>query len=582
MIFDFTEQEQKEINLLEAKYEKLIKAAQDRIDELSEKYQYPETAALFDDIDPDNHEEWERANKEETRILDEWFQTVPEDWNKAVDDYSALIDELNNKRRNLFAICERRSFSEIGKDKLIILNHAREQINLLLEAKDPYFNTEAIQSVLSVYREVEINPGAADPNKLMRERTKERVKGALHLHYDALKKDKDLTDQLNQFIDDAINITLEGASAYLGGDTLKGTRLIKMDLNLHFEGEKVQRVARKRPSVNLPKDHSVMTNPPMVYYALQSSIDLRKPPISTTRRIKINRRTTLDGQLMFDFKNGSEIITVTYDASIQNKKSLSGMARRLFIYALIKGNNQNFKDNRAYFNIFSLMDLMGIEDNKNKRDYTRQQILAAAEELKTQKIERRAEGNYKGRKINRIGSGYIVTWSEIEQYSGECFIEFQPAYVDALLSDHYYSILPDWSVSIKNDAAFDLTYKVYTQMGIEGKNTINLNNRIVASWAGLPSKKEDVPNYKYKEKVLKPIEEIFDEIEKHSEYQVEIYQSEDYNLDNIDAFFRGYTQFIVNGEAGEYWDKRKKIKEENKRKAIASARSHKEKKEQKV
>lgn len=361
MMFDYTEQEQKEIDLLEAEYEKLIKAAEDRIEYLAVKYHYPETTVLFKDIDPrENPEEWEKARKEETSILDEWFNAAPAEWKEAVKAHTDLIFELNDKRRDLFAKCERRSFREIGSDKQAILNHAKEQVKILLDAKEAFLKDQMQQGLVWDYGSVFI-PGDPQP-KLLRDITENTTRKSLHLHYDALKRDKNLTDQLNQYIEEVFSSN----PRIIKEDPKfpEGKPLIRIDMNLHNEDKKAR--AKKQPTME--KQISILEGMKINGFALINQSQPYNQLIYRLGRKPDDINKLGDRKIRAPGKN-SLIITASGLPEVLERIPTS--AARLLDIFNAKATESGMKDNTVAIPLNEYMNLRGIKDMKEARKQVR-------------------------------------------------------------------------------------------------------------------------------------------------------------------------------------------------------------------
>jgi len=98
-----------------------------------------------------------------------------------------------------------------------------------------------------------------------------------------------------------------------------------------------------------------------------------------------------------------------------------------------------------------------------------------------------------------------------------------------------------------------------------------MNNSDMAQWCLLPTCKQAVKDWEYRKRVQDPSEEIFWEIEQASNNQISIHPSDSKNSENIDAFFTGFTEFKVGGEADQHWQRVKAIKATNKKAVIAKS-----------
>lgn len=204
ILFDFTVQEEIEIEEIEREYEARIaevaKILQSRADPI------PDTDIYFENIneraDPI---EWEAATKTENTVKEAWVSSGSAEWKKARAQQSELIEKLNNDRRHFYLKAEKRAFKEMGNTLQDIFTDGRRQTDRLIETIYQDIKNKERECISFAARNV-VSLGGGKW-KLDYEATKEQIYGALNLYFNALKSDTTLFNDLNSYIVKSLSIS---------------------------------------------------------------------------------------------------------------------------------------------------------------------------------------------------------------------------------------------------------------------------------------------------------------------------------------------------------------------------------------
>lgn len=218
MIIDFTDEELKALDSLEARYEKLLKEAEEEILRLRPDDPEPDVEAeralqesrptpppmpepievrdgtpiyRKEDIDAYHSTpeykayaaESKRINDEVGRLFDEWYNAGSQEWKTARKRYEKLEKELVEARSDLFKKAEDRQFSELGNDPTKILEDAYSQVERLIVNRYNYYDRKRSECSFSA-RDVRL---LEDGNfRLDTTETRRILLGALERHRKAL------------------------------------------------------------------------------------------------------------------------------------------------------------------------------------------------------------------------------------------------------------------------------------------------------------------------------------------------------------------------------------------------------------
>ena len=231
MIVDFTDEELKALDALEAGYEKLLKDVEEEIlrlrpddpepDEEAERRlqesrptppPMPEPIEVRDgtpvyrksDIEAyhDTPEykayaaENKRINDEVGRLFDEWYNAGSEEWKAARKKYEKLEKELVQARSDFFKKAEDRQFSELGDDPSTILEDAFSQVERLVVNRYNYYDRKRREGSFSA-RDVRVLEDGLF--RLDTTETRRILLGALERHIKALPEAEE--DELTAYIE---------------------------------------------------------------------------------------------------------------------------------------------------------------------------------------------------------------------------------------------------------------------------------------------------------------------------------------------------------------------------------------------
>jgi len=534
MIVKFTERENIEIAELEAKYDRLFIEGQALIDSLRPD-PWPDTDSYFEGLNgKDNPEEWEAAIEQHNQTLTAYDAAGSPEWKAARDRYFGLFDEQAAERAALYQKCERRQFSELGGDPDRILADAKYQID------------ENIKGIYSLYTTGTIGghkayTGLLSANGLLNaESTRESIYRGLRLHLEALRSDKARHEQITEYISGAIR-----GSEYVDRETIGTAKAppaqpkmdpIKIDMQLHSEA----RSAADRAAPTLPGYDRVPYSS-MVYYTLGQMADLSKPFFPASKGTKVSRRRDAYGNQITLFDSKEAVVSLIH----KGLDKVSETAQQLFIYGFIVGERQGWRGNTAHLTINEFMEYLGEDKNKNSWDYCVKKIDAALFELASHVMTityKDKPGQSKKRDI--MANTPIVQKTARERFTGQIELLYDEGILSAART--YFAILPEWSGRVKNFNGQRLSWLIYYRMNTAKSGNININNRDILEWLGLPTKKEDVKGRRYSREMIDPVMKAFESIEEAAGKLLKIRPSDD---GRIDTFLPGYTQFEADKDA---------------------------------
>lgn len=401
MIVTFTPEEQAKIDALESKYEKLIADCEAEIKNLRSDALDPDGSveAAIDakrlpepielkpepidytkkDVPVYSHEDLEAyyatpeyqayknandaANDEMSRFYNEWESKGSATWREARTRQLALIDELNQARKQLYSECERRQFSELNGDPDKIIEDAKSQMSLMINNR--YKSAKEKQAkgeVFSVYYlRVDGNRLYIDSETLIEDST-----SLLKLHYDFFKDNPEKHKEIKTLVLDVIaNSPYTGSTGHLG-----------VFLNERLQDKTPYRTKKKARQagaiVEAPKTMPIVTFQKYQYsMSLYQSGGAYLQPLSSTDGLKFK-----NGKMYFDGAKMKEVSEV----ELQNMKTKEGIEHidlstlRIF-YSIIltqfEANNCRGLQDVLTMRVPTLAEFIGLQSNLNKKDIAR-------------------------------------------------------------------------------------------------------------------------------------------------------------------------------------------------------------------
>jgi len=176
----------------------------------------PDTDYLFDNINPDdNPDEWTNAIIQEGKLFSAWEAAGSTEWKTARDEWNIIHDQYYKERAEVFKRAEKRQFDELGGDLQLILSNGIQQTKDLIYYKYKYYKEREQESFS--FSAIDIVALGGNRWKLDAAQIKKHIIEELHLHFNALKHDVNLTNNLNDYIIDII-----AQSPYIAKEGTKG------------------------------------------------------------------------------------------------------------------------------------------------------------------------------------------------------------------------------------------------------------------------------------------------------------------------------------------------------------------------
>lgn len=208
MIVNYTEAEKKKQDALESKYEKLFAKAEAEIDRTQPQAPPPDLNSFYKGLDPlKNKAAWKKANEKANKAYDKWEKSGGDAYIAAKDHYAALMSELHDKRRALFAECERRQFAELNNDIDRITADFKQQVeDLILEIyrQEKAHDEQIAQKGGGERSSIYIVATSKTSWKLYAPEIIATIKRSLHLHYDFVEDDETLTREYNEYLEKTV------------------------------------------------------------------------------------------------------------------------------------------------------------------------------------------------------------------------------------------------------------------------------------------------------------------------------------------------------------------------------------------
>ena len=285
-------------------------------------------------------------------------------------------------------------------------------------------------------------------------------------------------------------------------------------------------------------------------------------------------RPVQNGYEVTQKKKGETTIT-----TVLNKDLIkSTAAMKLFIFLLVKANQQNFNP----IITFSLQELVniGMYNHINNARNGFKNHIAAVQSLQL------AGEMKKGKRYIRQQGGVLFYNHEIDNNIVKVSVNenFDIEYLTS-----YYTLLPAWAWSL-SDNAFELLLYIFMKSRTEKKSNFNVSFSIIREKLALPTKAEyDEKNKKWKpaqyvkEPITAAVQNIVDVIEQNQDNNIIVEPHYIINDKSLEEWLKGYIAVTIKGEYNEnikaIKDKQTKIIEANTRRkeeAIAAAEAKKE------
>ena len=252
------------------------------------------------------------------------------------------------------------------------------------------------------------------------------------------------------------------------------------------------------------------------------------------------------------YRNRDYEMTLIFHAVEQYTKTLSWTAHRLLVYTLMRGNQENWRNNSAAFHITEYMDWAGLKS----RDAAYRQLKNDVKSLTNVQITAESFKEY----FESFYTTHLATEAEITRYTGEIRITFSKKVRQFLTQ--YYQLIPDWMGRLSENTyrmAFYLFYRARKAPTAKtGAFTLNIAD--VVHYIGLPSK-EEVKNRNYDAAIIRPFNKAIEEIEAVSGGAIRM----SFPYDNITDFLAGQMAVQIDETMTQYIQKLEPPKRETRR-----------------
>lgn len=541
MLLKYTPQELEEMEKLEKKYGSELDCLNEQHTRLSIHYNWPDTDKYFKGIDAiKNPQKWKEANEREFKAIETWMKNPPPEWSELTDKIDKLHIELETARQEFIRKVERRQFAELGGDPDRILADGKTQADEIILAIYTSRKETFKQGTGWAFDVVALG---GSKWKLDATETRSSITRGLHLHFDALKNRPAMLEELNTFIKKAVSesphVAPDGTPGR-GGMVIvpmrsKDVGAVAINLRLHGERETAGRAAPTLPGYDRVPFSSA------VYYPLGQMANLSKPFSPASKGTKVTRRRDAYGNQITLFDSKEAVVSLIH----KGLDKVSETAQQLFIYGFIVGERQGWRGNTARLTINEFMEYLGEDKNKNSWDYCVKKIDAALSELASHVMTityKDKPGQNKKRDI--VANTPIVQKTIRERFTGQIELLYDEGILSAART--YFAILPEWSGRVKEFNGQRLSWLIYYRMNTAKSGSVNINNRDILEWLGLPTKKEEVKGRKYSREMVDPVLKAFESIEEAAGNSLKIRPSDD---GSIDTFLSGFTQFEADKDA---------------------------------
>lgn len=239
------------------------------------------------------------------------------------------------------------------------------------------------------------------------------------------------------------------------------------------------------------------------------------------------------------YKNKDYELTLIFEAVQEYTKNLSWTAHRLLIYALMRGNRDNWRGNTARFTVGEYMEWAGLKS----RDAAYRQLKKDVQSITNMKLTAESYKKY----FESFYITHLATEASIKKYTGEIQITFAENVRHFLTQ--YYQLIPDWMGQLSENAyrmAFYLFYRARkAPLDEEGNFLVRVED--IINYIGLPTK-EEVKNRNYDEAIIRPFNKAVEEIENISGGALQM----SFDYDNINSFLAGKMTVGVDDTVQDY------------------------------
>lgn len=256
------------------------------------------------------------------------------------------------------------------------------------------------------------------------------------------------------------------------------------------------------------------------------------------RNKTIEVRPTENGFELVQHKKGE-----TTAVTILNKELIkSTSAMKLFVFLLVKANQQNYKPVIT----FSLNELVSIgmySNIQNARAGVKNHLLSV-QSLQT------AGERKKGRKYNSSGSVLFYNF-DIDNNLVKVSVNEN---VDIAEIAAYYTILPTWALSLSNNAFILLLY-IVMRSRTERRDKLNISLSIIRERLALPTKEEYIikgakwkPGQYVKQPIIEAIDGIKTAIEQNKDTNIKLEEHYIINDKTLEEWLAGFINVELSGD----------------------------------
>lgn len=362
MIYDFTDEEQKQIDNIEASYAKLLKENEKRIKkarpdedehikdmvrlqntkpappEMPSPKEFRNGVPVYSKEELDayhNSKAYKAYRKEIARIVEEvddfhqaWYNAGSDEWKEAKAQRDELLEQLYDTRTAFYKKVEKRHFDNLGDDQTDILIDAQSQVDRLIVSNYKYYEELQKKGTFTA-----IDVRAKKDGGFLLDTTKERevILRAIEPHIKRLKKS--LVEQLYSYTDDAL-----ARSEYVGDDGELWGKVEKSEYDGYFAVRPMQYLTTVDRVSKLAFDNKLTKPVDSKPEALWDvDISARKSKNDVVARVAINYAELLKNG---DFKELPELTSDDYsihDAVLSLRHAGNYVFSQAMIYRVLTG-----------------------------------------------------------------------------------------------------------------------------------------------------------------------------------------------------------------------------------------------------
>lgn len=311
-------------------------------------------------------------------------------------------------------------------------------------------------------------------------------------------------------------------------------------------------------------DYKIYSNSPATHWIMgvfNSHASGRE--LTLSKEIKLGERVS---ERMNQVKYSYESKDCIGELIVQEfNKKLPATSQLAMIFILIKGNHQNWRNNKAVFQIEDFINFKGEEVNKVTREVARRQLKETMKRLLDCKIEIKYNSRSKKCALINLLASYNYD-------NGFCTVEFPSSVVESL--NIYPQLFPSWGGKLTNQKSFAVTIYVYYRIKQAKKHNgvVKINVGDLLAYAGIPYAKEQVNNRRYKQLIVQPFLKAVEEIHLLCGKTLEI-NIPDYG--NIDEFLNSYVIVNYDQAVANYYTDKSKSKTRKARSEVNEPKSSK-------